>query len=400
MAASNRVSIDHRPLGEGAELVGAREACARLGVKPATLYTYVSRGLIRTVETGGRARLYVSTDVDRLGARSAARRGHAAVAVGALQFGEAVLDSGITSIRDGRLRYRGRDVVDLLHKGTPFEEVAELLWGAAPGEWPACPEPEGTSGPSALFRMLQALPTLALTDPLRLGGTAEVEHARARRLLRSLAASAARGGLGARRTIAEGVARRLGRADGAHLVNAALVACADHELNVSTFAARIAASAGADLYACLGAALYTFTGPKHGTSPDRVEALVAACARDGVATEVRRRISLGEGLPGFGHPLYPHGDPRTPPLLGLAQDLGPPRASATLFELIAFVGAEVGLLPTIDCGVLAVAQALAAPAGTGTLLFGLGRTAGWVAHVLEQRQSPALLRPRARYVGA
>lgn len=399
MAAPRSPSIDDRP-DAGAELIDAREACARLGVKAATLYTYVSRGLVRTVETGRRSRLYVSTDVDRLGARSAARRGHAAVAVGALQFGEAVLDSGITSIRDGRLRYRGRDVVELVQAGTPFEQVAELLWNASAGEWPAASDLGGEVGPSALFRMLQALPSLALTDPLRLGGTAAVEHARARRLVRSLAASAVGGPIGTRRSIAEGVARRLGRAEGAHLVNAALVASADHELNVSTFAARIAASAGADLYACVGAALYTFTGPKHGTSPDRVEALVAACARDGVATEVRRRISLGEGLPGFGHPLYPRGDPRTPPLLALAQDLGPPRASTTLLELIDFVGAEVGLLPTIDCGVLAIARALAAPPGTATLFFGLGRTAGWIAHVLEQRQSPALLRPRARYVGA
>lgn len=400
MAAPHSPSIDDRP-DVGAELIDAREACARLGVKAATLYTYVSRGLVRAVETGRRSRLYVSTDVDRLGARSAARRGHAAVAVGALQFGEAVLDSGITSIRDGRLRYRGRDVVELVQAGTPFEQVAELLWNAVAGEWPVGSDLGGeTVGPSALFRMLQALPSLALTDPLRLGGTAAVEHARARRLVRCLAASAVGGAIGARRSIAEGVARRLGRPDGAHLVNAALVASADHELNVSTFAARIAASAGADLYACIGAALYTFTGPKHGTSPDRVEALVAACARDGVATEVRRRISLGEGLPGFGHPLYPRGDPRTPPLLALAQDLGPPRASATLLELIDFVDVEVGLLPNIDCGVLAIAQALSAPPGTATLFFGLGRTAGWIAHVLEQRQSPALLRPRARYVGA
>ncbi len=109
-----------------------------------------------------------------------------------------MLGSGITSIRDGHLRYRGRDVVELVHAGTSFEQVAELLWNAAAGEWPAGDDLGEIGGPSALFRMLQALPSLALGDPLRLGGTAAVEHARARRLVRSLAASAAGGALGTR----------------------------------------------------------------------------------------------------------------------------------------------------------------------------------------------------------
>ncbi|MFK7988441.1 MAG: citrate/2-methylcitrate synthase [Sandaracinaceae bacterium] len=379
-------------------LIGAREACRRLGVKRATLYSYVSRGKVRCVARGGREKLYSAADVERLALRSAARRGHAAVAVGALRFGEPVLDSAITSVHP-ELTYRGRSVAALLRDRVPYEKVAEHLWQADPvSPWPATDVPDPGDLP-LVWRMVQSLPPLALRDPSRHVSSPRAELTRARGLLRALGAALARQPTLHDR-LAPSLAAHFGGLEHTDIVNAVLVACADHELNVSTFAARVAASSGADLYACVGAALYAFTGPRHGAAGDRVEALVDACRARGVRREVNARLARGESLPGFGHPLYPDGDPRTPPLLDLVRETAalPPRA-AVLLEIVDCVERETGVGATVDLGGVAVALAMRGPAGLGSALFGLGRVAGWVAHTLEQRARPELLRPRARYVG-
>ena len=384
-------------------LITSEEACARLGVERATLYSYASRGAVRRVQTGGRRRLYVAADVDRLAARSAARKGHAAVAVGALRWGEPVLDSAITSVVGGSLRYRGRDVVTLVEGGARFESVAERLWEAeAVDPWPAPARvPRVAPSTPLVWRMVAAIPALALADPSRHGAGDALEHGRARRLVATLAHLLGTRRTSARDSIAERVSVSLtGKKCHRRLVDAALILCADHELNVSTFTARVAASSGADLYACVGGALYTFTGPKHGTASARVRAILDECERDGVTRAVRARLARGEAVPGFGHPLYPEGDPRTAPLLALASEgRSGARALRTLLSLVRVVEGETGERPNVDLGIVAIALAMGAPEGAGSALFGLGRTTGWIAHVLEQRRSPELLRPRARYVG-
>ncbi|MEC7524843.1 MAG: citrate synthase family protein [Myxococcota bacterium] len=376
------------------QYIRSEEACRRLGVKKATLYSYVSRGLVRCVRAGGRRRLYAVDDVDRLAAKSAARRGHAAVAVGALRWGDPVLDSAITSVEDG-LRYRGRDVGALIADGVRYEAVAERLWEAEPGDWPTA-SPTSLEGPP-VFRMTAALPGLALADPLRHGATAALEHARARRLVTALAAAASQ--VEVKGSIAEAVARGLAHERHAARVNAALVACADHELNVSTFAARVTASSGADLYACVGAALYAFSGPKHGAASLRLEAFVRECVSVGVERALRDRIARGDTVPGFHHPLYPDGDPRAAPLLALARegDASPERDVA--FALADAVPRATGAHPNLDLALYALARSMGGGPDLASALFGVGRTAGWIAHALEQRESPALLRPRARYTG-
>jgi citrate synthase len=202
--------------------------------------------------------------------------------------------------------------------------------------------------------------------------------------------------------VATGVQRALGApARGRRLLESALVASADHELNVSSFAARVAASTGADLEACLIAALAAFSGPRHGAESMRVQALVSEAGRpERARSTLLARVRRGEALPGFGHRLYPAGDPRGPLLLSLAaQHVRPARALATLEALVA-EAARLGLgVPNLDVGLLGVAHALRLQPWAGQVLFCIGRSAGWIAHVAEQRTSGELLRPRARYVG-
>ncbi|MCP3136488.1 citrate synthase family protein [Pyxidicoccus xibeiensis] len=404
------------------ELVPAAEAAALLGVKRATLYTYVSRGLVRCVpERGTKEHRYVRSDLERLKARHDARAGHAAVASGALRWGEPVIDSSVSRVGAEGLAYRGHSAVGLVAEGRGFEDVAELLWtGALPARDTRWPAPELPFPPSELARLLPRgtrpvaalaalVPLLGVRDPVRFAAPAEGEKARARRLLRHLAAwacVASAPGRVARALKEETVAASLAYGWGMEvkrapeMLNQALVLCADHELNVSTFAARVTASSGADLYACVSAALAALSGPKHGGACDRVEALLAEVGRPERAAEVvYERLRRGEAVMGFGHPLYPEGDPRTPPLMEAARAVRPEATGVKVARAVLEVMRDAGHPPpTVDFGLVMLAQALGLPPGAGATLFAVGRAAGWVAHVLEQREQGHLLRPRARYV--
>jgi citrate synthase len=183
------------------------------------------------------------------------------------------------------------------------------------------------------------------------------------------------------------------------LAEAALVLSADHELNPSTFAARIAAGTGADLAACFTTALATLSGPRHGGACDRVEALFADADRRDPREAVRARVERGEPIPGFERGAYAGLDPRAPPLLERAR-----RLNAESLEVPDALADEVARLgggaPSVDFGLAATARALGLPQGGGALLFALGRTAGWAAHIFEQRAAGAPIRPRARYIGS
>ncbi|HEY8944192.1 MAG TPA: citrate synthase [Polyangiaceae bacterium] len=396
-------------------------AVERLGVRAATLYSYVSRGLVRTIPgSDARSRLYSVADLERLRTRRDARRGHAAVAAAALSFGEPILESSITSIESGGPVYRGKPAQALAEQGASFESVAELLWTGVlnpDARMELAPRRFARARLAALLPdrprpfdpLLLAVPALAFDDVDRFDTRTVSTLRQGRALLPELASSLALGsGRASKRAtgrggIARTAARALGvretsRAVGA--INRALVLSADHELNASTFAARVAASAGSDLYACLSAALATLSGPRHGGECDRVESLLmeARGARSGQEV-VRGRLRRGELICGFGHPLYPEGDPRGRLLLALAGQLAPRRAGVAIaLELARVMRRTTGEGPTLDFGLVALANALGAPAGSALALFALGRLAGWIAHVLEQRESGALLRPRARYV--
>jgi citrate synthase len=412
------------------DFLDAREATALLGVKLQTLYAYASRGLIESVAgPSGRARRYARADLERLKARHEARSGHGPVAAGAMRWGEPVLDSAITAI-DGRgPHYRGHTAAALAEEGVSFEAVAELLWvGQLPPQAPQWPRPSFDlkalapllpEDAAPLTTMALLLPAMAARDPERFAAPREADVARARLLLATLGAalvpaptkpapakgkappkSKGRGAAG----IASALATALGHGnvEATALLNRALILVADHELNVSTFTARVAASAGADLYACVSAALSAASGPLHGGACDRIEAFVADIGKpERARAAVTERARRGEAIPGFGHPLYPDGDPRAVTLLQAAEKLAPKASPLrTLLALVKAMEETDRGRPTIDTALVALCLALGARPGTAASLFALGRCAGWVAHVLEQRDAAVLLRPRVRYVGA
>lgn len=411
--------------------LGGREAAAFLGVKRETLYAYASRGLVRS-EPGerGRERLYHREDLERLKVRHDARAGHGAVAAGAMRWGEPVLESALTAITPEGPAYRGFLAVTLARQKVPFEAVAEMLWANDP------PRPDATTLEDAprwkatgfgvrvpaltallpvdgrpVVALAVAVPAMGAVDPERFDAVAEVDRARARVLVLRLAALA---GIAADRARAlaalnaESVARALLISLGARggekaelAVNRALVVSADHELNPSTFAVRIAASTQADLHACVSAGLATLSGPRHGGECDRVEAFVQEVGSpERARAAIQERARRAERIPGFGHSLYPQGDPRALALIEAALTLSSRSvALKTALSLVEAMGDSGRGLPTLDLGLVAVAAALGLPPGSAAALFAVGRSAGWIAHVLEQRAAGFLLRPRARYTG-
>jgi citrate synthase len=396
--------------------VDAATAANHLGISVRSLYAYVSRGQVRSVAgEHGRPRLYAFADLERLRVRRDARAGHGAVAAGALRWGEPVLDSAITAITPRGPAYRGRLAVELAAGDTPFENVAELLWsGYLPEATVAWPR--GAIPHAQLARLLgdrraplDVMPLLvqiaALADRERDDLRPDALIACGRRLIPLLAAAVAPGfvaaavtrALGAR-SVAEIAARAIGISDElAPVINRSLVLLADHELNASSFTARIAASTDAGPYACVAAALATASGPKHGSASEQVARFAAGVGSPEAArAQVRALRKRGEVPPGFGHPIYPAGDPRAPPLLEAAASLPHARQARTLF---AIVEATTDAAPNSDIGLAALCAALGAPPQTGSALFAVARAAGWLAHALEQRAAGHVLRPRARYTG-
>jgi citrate synthase len=187
----------------------------------------------------------------------------------------------------------------------------------------------------------------------------------------------------------------------AALLDAALVFCADHELPVSTFAARCVASAGATPYAVVQAGLAALGGTRHGGQTELAGVFLEEVAASGDARKViAGRLRRGDGLPGFGHPLYPEGDPRGAGLLRISAEALPGNPAVGLSgAVVEEVEGLTGERPTVDLALATAARALGLPAGGAVALFAVGRTVGWIGHAIEQYASNTLIRPRARYVG-
>lgn len=182
-------------------------------------------------------------------------------------------------------------------------------------------------------------------------------------------------------------------------IRGALVLVADHELNASTFTVRCVASTGASPYGAVAAGPCALSGPRHGGALAQVAAFFREVDRepDGASAAVRDRMRRGERVPGFGHPLYPDGDPRARFLLG--QLGGKNRLTARRLAAVATAEELLGARPSLDVALPTFAEAHELPAGAAFALFAIGRVIGWIAHAQEQYQSAVLIRPRARYIG-
>ncbi|MDQ0017300.1 citrate synthase [Variovorax boronicumulans] len=376
----------------------AAEALELMQVRPQTLYASVSRGRVRAKPDAAdpRRSLYHRDDVQRVAARTRGRRSSETVASEAIQWGEPVLPSAVSTVAEGRLWYRGQDACDLAQRAT-LEDVAGLLWESAAPRFAAASSGPAPANKAAtpLQAGLLALAARAATDPPSRGRSRSALQAEAADVIGTLADAllgpSASQGQGAHLHMRLAAAWRRPRA--ADVLRRALVLMADHELNASTFAARVTASTGASLAACLLTGLSTLTGPLHGGAAAAVQALMRSVSTLGSEAAVREWLAHDRPLAAFGHPLYPAGDARCTALLDV-MELPPAFA-----ELRATGEKLLGEAVNIDFALAAMATVHKLPADAPLMLFALARTVGWTAHVLEQQATGQLIRPRARYTG-
>jgi len=380
----------------------AEETAAELGVSVATVYAYVSRGLLRSEpQPGSRRRLYRLDDVRGLREGRDEPVGEPAPTQAARHW--PVIDSAITLLRDEAVFYRGRDVADLAQHSS-LEAVARLLWETTdPDPFaqppPALPNAARPHRDDPIHAILGVLPDAALADRRAFIATPAGMAETGARILR-LMAGVVTGAPAPTRPLHEHLSTAW-RTGHTALLRAALVLSADHELNASTLAARTVASTGGTLYMSVIAGLAALSGPRHGGMTDRVDALINRLldAANPVAA-LTDHLRRGDDLPGFGHPLYPKGDPRARILLDLIDRALPGDLERKRIRTLANAAVDLAdRAPTIDFALAALARILKLPRRAPLTLFALGRTTGWVAHAMEQSATQTLIRPRARYVG-
>ena len=388
------------------------EVAELLGVKRQTVYAYVSRGILhRELAMDGRTSLFDRAEVEEL------RLGRRPEQEGEMRT---MLTTRLTRVADDGLWIRGHDLVELVGRGARFVDVADLLWDSPTDEpWPvtACSRAAAdtravvdTDTDAALLDQLRVLLAAASSrDPLRHDLSPKSVRGAGRRAIVAMACGlrsshAARPVTGG--SLDDVLWSRLSaqRPNDVRLraLDVGLALLADHGLASSTFAARIAASVRADPYSVVAAGLGAFGGPLHGAASVGVHELYLAAERRGdaaaVVGELQRR---GSRVPGFGHSIYRTQDPRYGALMthiveGWADD---PRLQ-TVFRVRDVVGERGDAIPNIDLAIGALTYLATMPAHAGEAIFGIARTAGWLAHAMEEyEEKPLRFRPKARYIG-
>ena len=400
------------------------EAARRLGVKPQTLYAYVSRGLIQSHPVPGRrASRFERTAVERLSARAHAPGRADSTAL------EVLVDSPITLLDpDGHLYFRGWDAVAAASVAT-YEGVAEWLWTSATEPvlpWVAHPDAlgAGTSAQAVLprtaspvDRMRVIVAATAVTDPLRHDRRPEAVTATGRAIVSALVDCLPRVGperapnrlVLQGRPFPEAIAARLWpkvslrrpRPDELVILNTALALLADHELAASTLAARVAASAWADPYLVVSTGLGVVGGVLHGGSSEAVRVLVRRVMDGAAAPQVLGEVLREDTvLPGLGHRVYRGPDPRAVALLGLLEETyGRTPAWRASSELLALARRRAMPPPNVDLALAVFAEAAGFVPGGSEAVFAVARCAGWLAHAIEEYPHRLRFRPRAVYTG-
>ncbi|MGP3688906.1 citrate synthase [Streptomyces sp. IBSNAI002] len=391
-----------------------RQAAELLGVKPATVYAYVSRGqLTSRRDQVGRGSTFDAAEVAELARRS--RREAAAPPAGELS-----VRTSLTLIEADRYYFRGVDAVALASRYR-YEEVAEWLWTGSlvhGARFTAPPEPlaaarkavaalPGHSGP--VDRLRVAVAAAAVADPLRFDLSEESVLGSARCLIPTLVGALPVRGparwAGDARIARQLWSRLTGQEpdpDALAALDLALALLVDHDLAASTLAVRVAASARAHPYAAVSAGLGALEGPLHGAAGRLAHRmLVEVLERGGAAPVVAEYLRAGRRVPGLGHRLYQGEDPRARALFDRLEGL--PQAAPALGaarEVAAVTGRQGGLHANVDLALAVLTVSCGMAAEAGETVFAVARTAGWIAHALEEYQErPLRMRPSGQYQG-
>jgi citrate synthase len=386
--------------------LSAGEAAAELSISPATLYAYVSRGLVRSepAEDGSRTRRYRADDVRSL----KNRRAPMVEGQGLKAADLPVMDSAVSTITVEGPIYRGVKATALSETAT-LEQTATLLWDSkssdpfARSNMPVISPAmraimAATKGAPPIDRAVAVLSQATEADPRAYNMVSEGRAATGARILRLVVATM----IGAEPS-ADPLHRQIARAwapehkHAEDLIRRALVLLADHELNASTFTVRCAASTGISLYDAMIAGLVALKGPRHGGVGPMASKMLDTLMAGDIAAIVRERVSLGERFPGFGHMVYRDGDPRADSLFGALVKTGIDARLAV--EIPERIKEATGAFANCDYALAVMRRELDLPPGSETTIFAMARTAGWIAHAIEQLESKTLIRPRARYTG-
>lgn len=383
----------------------ARETAARLGVKLDTVYAYVSRGVLTaTRQPGSRNSLFDRDEVEQLARRGRPRRTSRPSAL------DLIVETGLTTIADQRVRYRGRDACAMARTHS-FEETAGWLWTGdeePENRW----QPYPVTIPDVLEhprdRMRAAVVLAAAAEPFRADLTLPAVTTSARSVIATMVVAAAdrpparvprlhlpAGGAPISGSLAGvlcgGLLSRRSTKGIVASVNAALVLLTDHELASSTMAARVAASVRADPFSVVLAGLGSTAGPLHAGASALVYPMLVDAADRGSERAIARALETHEHLPGFGHPLYPDGDPRGKMLLALLDaEFANSAALSSIHTLRRTAERRTGIIANIDFALGALCILAGMPVAAGEALFTIARTAGWIAHAIEEYGEPPL----------
>lgn len=371
------------------EWIDTYAACALLGVKTQTLYAYVSRHRIRTKTDPDDARssFYSLADLERLRAQNLRSRARADVAQAAIRWGDPILATSISEVRDGTIWLKDRRIEDCAQHDT-LEEIAALLCGFDRVVMPETKTP--FSGTSPFARAMKALANEADGAP-SLANLLPTDIVQEVGRVLSLVTNACLdevvvGEVHQRIGTKWGLTRR-----GTDVVRQALVLLSDHELNPSTFAVRVSASTGTSLAAALLAGVAALSGPRHGGVASLARKALHVALDGGLEKFLEQHDDQSPYSFGFGHPLYPAGDPRAEYLLDLIPN------GAPVLQAIDHLSNRLKRRANVDTALAAITFHFELPEDAATTIFTIGRTAGWFAHAIEQAKSGALIRPRAKF---
>ncbi len=401
------------PDERGAPRLTTREAAELLGVKPETVYAYVSRGQLSSARAaGGRGSTFDADEVRALARRSGRR--DAPPAGSDLAF-----RTGITLIEGDRCFFRGVDATELARRYS-YEEVAEWLWTgelrpgarftAAAGTLAAARRTVGAlpAHSGSTDRLRVAVTAAAATDPLRFDLAPEAVLSSARSLIPTLVGALPTlgdpedGGGSLARELWSRLTTEPADAPSLAVLNAALALLIDHDLAASTLAARVAASARAHPYAVVSAGLGVLEGPLHGAASGLAHRMLREAVDRGSAVPVvADHLRTGRRVPGLGHRLYRGEDPRATTLFALLEDV--PQAAGALAaarEVVGTTARHAPLHANIDLALAVLSVSRGMPADAGETVFAVSRTAGWIAHALEEYgERPLRIRPSGQYTG-